>query len=67
MPSFDVVSKLELAEVENAVNQARKELAQRYDFRGTNTELESTPEGLGPSDRRGFHAKKRSPAGARRG
>jgi len=46
MPSFDVVSKVEMAEVENAVNQAKKELAQRYDFRGTTTELESTPEGL---------------------
>ncbi|HZS36245.1 MAG TPA: YajQ family cyclic di-GMP-binding protein [Polyangia bacterium] len=46
MPSFDVVSKLEMAEVENAVNQAKKELGQRYDFRGTVTELESTPEGL---------------------
>jgi uncharacterized protein YajQ (UPF0234 family) len=46
MPSFDVVSKLEMAEVENALNQAKKELGTRYDFRGTNTELERTPEGL---------------------
>ncbi len=46
MPSFDIVCKLDLAEVDNAVNQAKKELAQRYDFRGTNTELERTDEGL---------------------
>jgi uncharacterized protein YajQ (UPF0234 family) len=46
MPSFDVVSKLELAEVDNALNQAKKEIGQRYDFRGTNTDLERTPEGI---------------------
>jgi len=46
MPSFDVVCKLEMAEVDNAINQARKELATRYDFRGTNTELERLPEGI---------------------
>jgi len=46
MPSFDVVSKLDQAEVDNAINQCKKELGQRYDFRGTNTELERTPEGL---------------------
>jgi uncharacterized protein YajQ (UPF0234 family) len=46
MPSFDVVSKVDMAEVENAVNQAKKELGQRYDFRGTATELELTPDGL---------------------
>ncbi len=46
MPSFDVVSKLDMAEVENALNQAKKELGQRYDFRGTDTTLENTPEGL---------------------
>lgn len=37
MPSFDVVSKLDLQEVENAVNQARKEIAARYDFKDTGT------------------------------
>jgi uncharacterized protein YajQ (UPF0234 family) len=46
MPSFDVVSKLEMAEVDNALNQAKKELGTRYDFRGTDTQLERTPEGL---------------------
>ncbi|WP_242392594.1 YajQ family cyclic di-GMP-binding protein [Anaeromyxobacter oryzisoli] len=40
MPSFDVVSELNLMEVDNAFNQARKELAQRFDFKGTHTDLE---------------------------
>ncbi|HTA89040.1 MAG TPA: DUF520 family protein, partial [Polyangiaceae bacterium] len=35
MPSFDVVSKLDWAEVTNAMNQAQKELSQRFDFKGT--------------------------------
>lgn len=39
MPSFDVVSKVEAQEVANAVNQARKEVEQRYDFKGTRTEI----------------------------
>ncbi len=46
MPSFDVVSKLNMQEVDNAVNQAQKELGTRYDFRGTNTTCEQTPEGI---------------------
>jgi uncharacterized protein YajQ (UPF0234 family) len=46
MPSFDVVSKVELAEVDNAVNQAKKEIGQRYDFRGTTTTLDRTDEGI---------------------
>jgi uncharacterized protein YajQ (UPF0234 family) len=46
MPSFDVVSKVDLMELDNALNTARKELGQRYDFRGTHTDLERTPEGI---------------------
>jgi uncharacterized protein YajQ (UPF0234 family) len=46
MPSFDVVSKVDLMELDNAINTAQKELSQRYDFRGTNTQLERTPEGI---------------------
>ena len=34
MPSFDVVSEVDLQEVRNAVDQANRELATRYDFRG---------------------------------
>jgi hypothetical protein len=40
MPSFDIVSKVNAQEVDNAVNQARKEIDQRYDFKGTNTTIE---------------------------
>jgi hypothetical protein len=46
MPSFDVVSELNWAEVENALNQAQKELSQRFDFRGTEATVERTEEGL---------------------
>lgn len=38
--SFDIVSEVDLAEVANAVNQASKEVAQRYDFKGTGSEIE---------------------------
>jgi cyclic-di-GMP-binding protein len=37
--SFDIVSKVDHQEVDNALNQAAKELAQRFDFRGTNAEI----------------------------
>lgn len=40
MPSFDIVSKIDLQEVDNAVNQTRKEVDQRYDFKGTHNEIE---------------------------
>ncbi len=39
MPSFDVVSKVDPQEVDNALNQTRKEIAQRYDFKDTKTEI----------------------------
>ena len=39
MPSFDVVSKVNLQELDNAVNQTRKEISTRYDFQGTHTEV----------------------------
>lgn len=38
--SFDIVSKVDLQEVDNAINQARKEIAQRYDFKGSKTSIE---------------------------
>jgi len=38
-PSFDVVSKVDRQEVDNAVNQAAKEVSQRYDFRGTGASI----------------------------
>ncbi|NBV25247.1 MAG: YajQ family cyclic di-GMP-binding protein [Proteobacteria bacterium] len=39
MPSFDIVSKVNSMEVENAVSQAKKELATRFDFKGTKAEI----------------------------
>ena len=40
MPSFDIVSKVNEQEVDNAFQQAKKEVDQRYDFKGTETTLE---------------------------
>jgi uncharacterized protein YajQ (UPF0234 family) len=39
MPSFDIVSEVNSMEIENAVNQARKELANRFDFKGSKAEI----------------------------
>lgn len=38
--TFDVTSTIDLQEVDNAVNQARKEIAQRYDFKGATAEID---------------------------
>ena len=38
--SFDITSTIDLQEVDNAVNQAQKEVAQRYDFKGATAEIE---------------------------
>lgn len=38
--SFDITSSVDLQEVDNAVNQAKKELAQRYDFKGSKSSIE---------------------------
>jgi uncharacterized protein YajQ (UPF0234 family) len=46
MPTFDVVSKVDAHEVDNARNQASKEIAQRFDFKGTDTTIEQTDEGI---------------------
>jgi uncharacterized protein YajQ (UPF0234 family) len=46
MPSFDVVSKLDWAEVTNALNQTQKELSQRFDFKGTEAEVERNEAGI---------------------
>jgi len=43
-PSFDVVSKVDRQEVDNAVNQAGKELATRFDFRNTGSSIAWTGE-----------------------
>ena len=39
MPSFDIVSQVNSMEVENAVNAAKKELAYRFDFKGSKAEI----------------------------
>ena len=39
MPSFDIVSEVSSMEVENAINQAKKELANRFDFKGSKAEI----------------------------
>lgn len=44
--SFDVVSKVERQEVDNALNQASKEIAQRFDFRGVDAEIRWSGESI---------------------
>ncbi len=39
MPSFDIVSRCDLAEVDNAVNNMTREMSQRYDFKGSNCKI----------------------------
>jgi uncharacterized protein YajQ (UPF0234 family) len=39
MPSFDIVSQVSSMELDNAINQAKKELANRFDFKGSNAEI----------------------------
>ena len=46
MPSFDVVSKVAMHEVENALQQAQKEVGTRYDFRDTKTTIERNDDGI---------------------
>ncbi len=40
MPSFDIVSEIDMQEIDNAVNQAFKEITQRFDFRGSKSTIE---------------------------
>ena len=40
MPSFDIVSKVDAQAVENAINVAKKEIVNRYDFHGSKTEVD---------------------------
>lgn len=40
MPSFDIVSEIDIQEADNAVNQARKEIEGRYDFKGSQSEVQ---------------------------
>ena len=48
--SFDVTSPVDFQEVDNALNQARKEVGQRYDFKGAKADIElSTTESDNPA------------------
>ena len=40
MPSFDVVSKFDMQEVDNAVNMVKRDIANRFDFKGSSADLE---------------------------
>lgn len=46
MASFDVVSEIDMQEVRNAVDQAMREITNRYDFKGTDTSIELTDEAI---------------------
>jgi cyclic-di-GMP-binding protein len=46
MPSFDVVSEIDMQEMDNAVNQVKKELATRFDFKGSNSSIELEDQGI---------------------
>ena len=43
LASFDITSTVDLQEVDNALNQARKEVAQRYDFKGSKASIDFEP------------------------
>ena len=67
MPSFDVVSEIDQQEIRNAVDQAQREVATRYDFKGTDTTIELGDDGdqaplleRGPPGRAAPGARRRS-------
>ena len=46
MPTFDVVSQVDMQEVRNAVDQAMREIVNRYDFKGTDTKISLDDDGI---------------------
>ncbi len=46
MPSFDIVSQVDIQEVRNAVDQSMREVVNRYDFKGTDTKISLTDDGI---------------------
>ena len=40
MPSFDIISEVDRQELRNGVDQAQREMSQRFDFKGTNSSIE---------------------------
>jgi len=57
MPSFDVVSEIDMHEVTNAVDQANRELSTRFDFRGTDAKFERQDEGINMTAQAEFQLK----------
>lgn len=55
MPSFDVVSELDMHEVTNAVDQANREVNTRFDFKGVDAMFELTDDGIGLTAEVDFH------------
>ncbi|MDT8376462.1 MAG: YajQ family cyclic di-GMP-binding protein [Mariprofundaceae bacterium] len=53
MPSFDIVSEIDMQEMDNAINQVKKEITTRYDFKGSSAAIDLADDGitvLGSSD-----------------
>lgn len=46
MPSFDIVSEIDMVDIKNATDNAGRELSTRFDFRGVDASFESTDEGV---------------------
>ncbi len=46
MPSFDIVSQVDMQEVRNAVDQSMREVVNRFDFKGTDTKIALTDDGI---------------------
>jgi uncharacterized protein YajQ (UPF0234 family) len=46
MPTFDVVSQVDMQEIRNAVDQASREISTRYDFKGTDSSIELTDKAI---------------------
>ena len=46
MPSFDIVSQYDQQEVRNAVDQTEREINNRFDFKGTNSEIQLTDDSI---------------------
>jgi len=46
MPSFDIVCEIDMQEMDNAVNQTKKEITTRYDFKGSNSSIELSDTGI---------------------
>lgn len=55
MPSFDVVSEIDLQEVRNAVDQANREIGTRFDFKGVNASFELAEEHVALTGEQEFH------------